>query len=284
MEYNIKQLFFDDTKELSDILSIMQLVYPKTAYKFSIEKLKWLYLDNPVGRVVSFNAFYGDLLVAHYACTPIIMTIGGKQVKGLLDINTVTHPDHRGKGLFTRLAKETFEYAKNNGFEYILGVANNNSIHGYMKYFNFTFISKLDVKIGFGTNIHNNRDKTYSMYWNKELLEWRCKSPIYSIYKNSIVGKTDFLGISNVLGIKTLMGIFDKQILDSLNLKRSSNVLRPINLYIGLGASLEKGYYFNVPSFIKHSPFNLIFLDLTGKLPPIDKNNLFFQLIDFDVA
>ena len=41
----------------------------------------------------------------------------------------------------------------------------------------------------------------------------------------------------------------------------------------------------NVPKFIRPSPFNLIFMDLTeGKLPKVTKENIFFQLFDFDVA
>jgi hypothetical protein len=51
-----------------------------------------------------------------------------------------------------------------------------------------------------------------------------------------------------------------------------------------LGAKLPWSYW-NVPRFIKHSPFNLVFRDLTdGKLPVMTKENVFYQLIDFDVA
>ena len=59
--------------------------------------------------------------------------------------------------------------------------------------------------------------------------------------------------------------------------------LKPI-LYVGLGAK-PKGIFINVPKFIRPSPFNLIFMDLTeGKLPKVTKENIFFQLFDFDVA
>lgn len=55
-------------------------------------------------------------------------------------------------------------------------------------------------------------------------------------------------------------------------------------LYVGLGASF-KSIYLKVPKFIKRSPFNLIFLDLTqGTLPIVSRDNIFFQLFDFDVA
>ena len=60
---------------------------------------------------------------------------------------------------------------------------------------------------------------------------------------------------------------------------------RPFNLYIGYGADLNKGFYVNIPKFIEHSPFNLIFRDLTdGTLPEVNKDNILFELMDFDVA
>ena len=284
MSYKIDQLFFNNETDFLILRKLLSAVYPDKMEQFSRERIFWQYCGNPAGKVISFNAFHNGELVAHYACLPIYLKIGGKIIKGLLDINTATHPNHRGKGLFVKLAKTTFEYAKLNGYEFVLGVANENSIHGYLKYLNFYFIEKLQVKVGLGANIMpSDISNKYTVFWNKELLEWRLDSTIYSKSKNAIYGKTKFLGIRNILGIKTLMGCFDSKIIRILNTKRSLNICRPINLYIGLGANLNFTY-FKVPSFIKRSPFNLIFLDLNGSLPKMNKHNIFFQLIDFDVA
>ena len=65
---------------------------------------------------------------------------------------------------------------------------------------------------------------------------------------------------------------------------REPSVFRPVNLYIGLGAQLHRANYFDLPKFVKHSPFNLIFKDLKGDIPKITSEDIFFQLIDFDVA
>lgn len=280
MEYSIKQLLFDvDDKSLQQVVDLQNIVYQNRT-NFTLEGFRFWYLDNPVGRVISFNAFYGELLVAHYACVPIKLLIGGEVTLGLLDIATVTHPDHRGKGLFKTLAKTTYDYAAKNGYKFIIGVANANSFPGYMKYFNFTFVAKLDVKWGWGVNSIAPSNKLFSAYWDKETLNWRTSKPKYSINGHYIYGK-----YGNYPLIKTLMGCFPSKLLGQINVNRHKNFLRPLNLYVGLGADLSQEHYFNVPKFIKHSPFNLIFLDLTGgKLPPITKDNIFFQLIDFDVA
>lgn len=277
MEYKIKQLLFDDGLiSLQKVVDLQNIVY-NSKHIFTVEGFKHWYLDNPMGKVISFNAFYEEELVAHYACIPYKMNIAGRIVLGLFDMATVTHPDHRGKGLFKQLAKITYEFAKNNGFEFVIGVANANSFPGYMKYFPFTFISKLDVKLGIGNSIHSNGRKIYSTFWDKNSLEWRlnCFKGNYFRQGDSIIGKLKF-------GIKTFMCDFPTEFISNINIVENKNIY--LKLYVGLGANI-KSFYFNVPKFIKHSPFNLIFLDLTdGKLPLINRDNIFFQLIDFDVA
>ncbi len=57
-----------------------------------------------------------------------------------------------------------------------------------------------------------------------------------------------------------------------------------LNLYVGLGDKVCKSF-FKLPSFIKRSPFNLIFKDLSnGELPQMTTENIVFHLLDFDVA
>lgn len=278
MEYEIKQLKFDDGDiSLNHLVSLQNIVY-EGKHSFNIEGFKRWYVDNPMGRVISFNAFYNDEFVAHYACIPIKMMIEDRVVLGLLDMATVTHPNHRGKGLFKKLARITYDYAKENGFEFVIGVANANSFPGYMKYFPYEFVSKLDVKIGIGNTIKFNKSKLFSTYWDKESLEWRLsiRNNQYYASHNNVYGRFKTI-------IKTFMGSFEDDLISKLNIERQKSNFG-LKLYVGLGADI-KGLYFKVPKFIKRSPFNLIFLDLTeGKLPKVNKDNIFYQLIDFDVA
>lgn len=278
MDYEIRLLDFnDDDASLYKITALQNIVYEGT-HTFDIEGFRKWYLQNPMGKVISFNAFLGEDLVAHYACIPYKMEIDGRVATGLFDMATVTHPNHRGKGLFTKLAKTTYDYAKENAYEFVVGVANANSFSGYMKHFPFTFVGQLEVKMGLGTNVECDGEKIYKVYWDKESLNWRLNicSANYSRKKNTI------LGFYNPL-VQTFMGSFSDSFLKSIEVQDKHWGFRP-KLYVGLGATF-KSLYLTVPKFIKHSPFNLIFLDLTdGKLPAITKENVFFQLIDFDVV
>lgn len=278
MEYEIKQLLFDDGEvSLQKVVDLQNIVY-EGSHTFNVKGFRQWYVNNPMGRAISFNAFYGDELVAHYACIPYRMEIDGRIGTGLFDMATVTHPDHRGKGLFKKLAKTTYDYAKENGFEFVIGVANANSFPGYMKYFPFTFVGQLDVKMGFGTRIECDGDKPFKVYWDEDSFNWRlkCDTGNYSATGHSL------LGVYNSM-VQTYMGSFPVSFMSNTNAQEKKWGFRP-KLYVGMGAKF-KSTYLTVPKFIKRSPFNLIFLDLTdGKLPKISKENTFFQLFDFDVA
>lgn len=278
MDYEIRLLDFNDGDvSLQKIADLQNKVY-EGSHTFKVKGFRQWYLNNPAGKVISFNAFYGEELVAHYACIPYKMEIEGRVVMGLFDMATVTHPDHRGKGLFKKLAQTTYDYAKKNGFEFVLGVANANSFPGYMKYFPFTFVGQLEVKMGLGTKIDSDGDKTFKVYRDSEIVNWRleaCKAN-YSRKNNALVGRYNSF-------VQTYMGSYSDTLLDSTNAQDKHWGFRP-KLYVGMGAKF-KSLYLTVPKFIKRSPFNLIFLDLTdGKLPKMTKDNVFFQLFDFDVA
>lgn len=273
-EYRIEQVKVDDSS-MREAQSLLQSVFQEHADKFSFEYLKWQYADNPVGKVVGFNAYAGDVLAAHYVTLPIYMNIEGKKTLGVLSCNTATHPDHRGKRIFSILAERTYQYAADNGYKFVIGVANANSTHGFIKHLKFNLIGPLYFKVGMGMNIYPQRDYTFTRYWDKELMDWRLKNPSMEYYKNNGVIVSPIK-----VGFKKLV-CYNRANLATLPKLN----LRPLNLYIGYGVDLSKGCYVNLPKFIKRSPFNLIFRDLTdGQLPVVTKDNILFELMDFDVA
>lgn len=274
MDYQINQVKIDDGS-LREIQSLLQLVFEEHADKFSFEYLKWQYAENPMGPIVGFNAYKDDVLAAHYVTMPIYMNINGQKTLGVLSLNTATHPDHRGKRLFSILAERTYQYAAENGYKFVIGVANANSTHGFIKHLKFKLIGPLTFKIGVGNNIYPQRDYTYTRYWDKEIMNWRLKNPSMKYYKNG-----DLIVSPIKVGFKKLVCHNGAEFASLPKLH-----LRPMNLYIGYGADLDKGFYLNLPKFIKRSPFNLIFRDLTNNsLPEVTKENILFELMDFDVA
>lgn len=274
MEYHISKTKIEEN-DLKEIQKLLFLTFPNRKDKFSIAYLHWQYVDNPVGSIVGFNAYMGDELAAHYVTMPIYMMINGEKTLGVLSLNTATHPNHRGKRLFTILAEKTYECAAENGYKFVIGVANANSTHGFVKHLGFRLIGPLEFKVGMGYNLYHRSDYIFSRFWDKEIMDWRLKNPSMEYFKNG-----DMVVSPIKPGFKKLV-YHDRSGLVSL--KRLHG--RLLNLYIGFGADLKSGYYCGLPKFVEHSPFNLIFRDLTdGTLPEMTKENVLFELIDFDVA
>ena len=275
MDYTYKRtkITENNIRSYSDLLST---VFTNTN-KFTPDFINWQYVKNPVGNVVGFDAFSGKTLVAHYATIPVSYLINGEPTLGLLSLNTAVHPNHRGKGMFTKLANKTFEEAKGLGYKFVIGVANENSTHGFLKKLDFYLVAPLQTKIGI-RNISFNKNQQYTVRANHNLryYNWRLSTPnsSYLINNNKIYSSTSTFGLYAQLCEDSLISS------TTVNLKKQNPFLK---ILIGNGSlKKQQNLYFDLPTKLKPSPLNLIFKDLTNSLPVITSQNILFELIDFD--
>ena len=142
----------------------------------TIEFLDWQYNQNPRGKAVGFNAYYEGRLAAHYVAIPVIANLFGRPTRGLLSINTRTDTDHQGQGLFTRLARETYDHARDIGCEFVIGVANDNSVHGFTKKLGFQRVGLMQTY--FCTDPSGLQAPfDYETAWDVDALRWRLSNP-----------------------------------------------------------------------------------------------------------
>jgi hypothetical protein len=274
MEYSVKKIEVDE-ESLLEITGFLNRVFPKNK-KFTPEFVRWQYAQNPLGPMAGFNAWDGGQIVSHFAGLPITMNLFGQIRRGLLCINVSTDIRYRGGKIFTLVGEKTIQYAADSGLDFLIAVPNANSTHAFLKYFGFYLISPLSVKVGFGKNIYTDENHTCYKCWDDSQWEWRLKNPAGKYAYN----KDGILSTPITYFAKSLS---KSQLPESLpNVALQSIGFRPLNLYVGLGADTSKGLYFNIPSFIKRPPFNLVFRDLTGEIPVIKGDDMFLQLIDLD--
>jgi len=69
----------------------------------------------------------------YYGVFPIYCKIKGQKVLAAQSGDTMTSPNHQGKGLFTTLAKMTYELAQKEGIDFVFGFPNKNSYPGFIK-------------------------------------------------------------------------------------------------------------------------------------------------------
>lgn len=135
-----------DRAKIEDYLTLFELSYGHND-KLTAPYLHWLYEQNPHGRAVGFDAYLDGELAAHYVTIPRVYRVGGENVPGVLSVNTATHPNHQRRGLFTRLAAATYERAASEGYQYIIGVANDQSIHGFLKKLEFEHLGQIGLAL-----------------------------------------------------------------------------------------------------------------------------------------
>lgn len=152
---------------LSMYLELFKVSFP--SFKTSVEYIDWLYFQNPNGSAVGFDAYDGDLLVAHYVCIPI--WIDGYQNPSLLALNTATHPKYQGRGLLKVLANNTYEKYEGE-FSCVVGVANAQAIKPLTKHLGFEHIGDLELRLG-NLDSKTTGRRTYS----PDEVRWRASCP-----------------------------------------------------------------------------------------------------------
>jgi GNAT superfamily N-acetyltransferase len=93
----------------------------------------WKFDDNPAGPQVLAVAEHEGRIVGQYALWPMRLTVGRETVLAAQSLDTMTHPDYRGQGMFTRLAKEAMGYAAERGVEVLYGFPNAASYPGFVR-------------------------------------------------------------------------------------------------------------------------------------------------------
>jgi GNAT superfamily N-acetyltransferase len=250
---------------------------------FTSEFIKWQYADNPAGCIVGFNALAGDVIAAHYVAQPFYATLNGQKCKGLLSLNTATDINHRGKGLFTKLAEQTYSAAASEGYDFVIGVANQNSVHGFIKKLGFQLVGQLLAKLGFGAvpAIKESIPVYYQRDWDPESLSWRLANPSARYHSLNRKGTRTVFAKTHAPFIKAhLIAVDEAQLQQEL----AKQPFSPLTLYIGIDAGIDfkRRAFVDVPTRFRSSPLNLIFKPLQRSAERLDYGTIRFQLIDFD--
>jgi GNAT superfamily N-acetyltransferase len=281
-EYTIRPVGTGDA-EIATMAALLRVVFPD-AQHFTEDVLRWQYRDNPDGQVVGMNAWQGEELAAHYVTIPLVARVNGVEEKGLLSLNTATHPAHQGKGLFTKLANATYALGAERGFGFVVGVANANSTHGFTKKLGFQLVSPLRAMIGVGAlPLATGHKVDYERVWSPAALAWRLAHPAYAYRFKRTKDLTLILSMRRQMGARYVMGAYPGRTADGLVPPEAGSVVRKV--WIGLDPDMRwvASPYINIPMRFRPSPLNLIWRDLTGKARLLDPATVRFQAMDFDI-
>jgi len=267
----------------ADYAKLLKNCFPGSD-KFSRDYIYWLYKCNPDGEVVGFDARDGERLVAHYSCIPVRAQVGGKDVRVLLSLNTATHPKYRGQGLFTKLAKLTYQEGIEQGFDCVYGVANANSTPGFSRKLGFQVVGSLSARIGFGPlriDFSPKVELHFCRSWNEAALSWRCKNPANKVFVKKQQNFTTLAANAFMRGLVTAVTSMKSTLVSGDN---TMTRYTPIRLFIGIvPPSWQRfSFYIKIPVFLRPSPLNLIYRSLSGRVEKLDSSMVFLSFVDFD--
>ncbi len=129
MDFEIIRL----TKErISHLIPLYKAAFGKT---FALDYLKKKFDTSAFGGNYWAHIAYNEKqeAIAFYAVFACKLLQNKEDILAAQSADTMTHPSYQGKGLFTRLARMTFDLALKEDCQFIFGFPNQNSLPGFIK-------------------------------------------------------------------------------------------------------------------------------------------------------
>lgn len=101
----------------------------------------WWYLNNPFGKSIGAIALDGNIVVGHWAVTPLPFNIMGNKRTELISLASMVDPEYQGQGIYKKIGFTMLEYLKNEGkFSFIIAFPNDNAIKVHLNSFDYLHI------------------------------------------------------------------------------------------------------------------------------------------------
>ena len=255
----------EDTSRFDAYISLFSKCFIG-ASKYTYNYLKWQYLDNPCGHAIGYDVMIGDQVIAHYAVIPFPAVINNQDCLACWSLNTATHPDYQGRGLFIKLANMTYQLAERMGFYAVVGIANNNSTPGFINKLNFQLFGQLKTKFGYFRNLMLPEKKTGHRKWTNDMLHWRLNNPSKKYYYRNFKQHRRIYAHAYKFNIPFVLGACSSNINLPQKVEKLSlfSLIKP-SFFVSHNYNVS-GIFFNLPKRILPSPWNIIYRALNETL------------------
>lgn len=123
---------YTDTDEAATLQVLTDSLGTGPGGRRSPEFFRWKHQDNPFGRSFILVAESEDRIVGVRALMRWQFVTNGALVRAVRAVDTATHPDWQGRGLFTRLTSEAVDRLRTDT-DFIFNTPNQKSLPGYLK-------------------------------------------------------------------------------------------------------------------------------------------------------
>lgn len=133
------------------------------------EYWRWKHQQNPFGKSPVLLAFEGEKLIGLRAFMQWRFRYEGKTVQAFRAVDTATHPEHQGKGIFSKLTMALVDQLKDREPAIIFNTPNQKSMPGYIK-MGWKEIGKTRLRVC--VHPFNILQHQFDFYW-RQLFQWR---------------------------------------------------------------------------------------------------------------
>ncbi|MBL7858461.1 MAG: GNAT family N-acetyltransferase [Cyclobacteriaceae bacterium] len=131
--------------DIPAIVNLLRLSLGESLMPKSESYWRWKHIDNPFGRSPVVVAVEGDQLIGVRAFMRWEWRMGEQILKAVRAVDTATHPEYQGKGIFRKLTLQLVEQCREEGVDFIYNTPNAQSMPGYLK-MGWVRAGKLPVK------------------------------------------------------------------------------------------------------------------------------------------
>ncbi|CAM4240452.1 GNAT family N-acetyltransferase [Gillisia hiemivivida] len=132
--------------DISEILEVLKASLGETSSKKTEAVWRYKHIENPFGKSLVLVAVENDKLIGVRALMRWKWQLGKQVFSTLRAVDTATHPEHQGKGVFKKLTLKAIEIAREQSDHFIFNTPNTQSLPGYLK-MGWEEVDKLKIRI-----------------------------------------------------------------------------------------------------------------------------------------
>lgn len=120
-------------QDIPGILRVLKASLGETSSKKTEDVWRFKHIDNPFGESLVLLALEDNEVVGVRAFMRWQWQKGEEIYSAFRAVDTATHPDHQGKGIFKKLTLKALEIGKERGENFVFNTPNSQSKPGYLK-------------------------------------------------------------------------------------------------------------------------------------------------------
>ena len=178
------------------------------------------------------------------------------------------------------------EWGSQDGYEFVIGVANAAATPGWVRQMGFQLVQPLEARLGvgrLGIDLEAAAAKTqFQRVWRSDSLAWRCSNPNNPVLSRRRGDQLQFHAAGKGKILPVYAELPSHQVSGCVT--NSDSFLLPWRLFLGLVPEgvCQFRQYVSIPQRFRPSPLNFVYRSLSRRVERLEKGSISFSFLNFD--